>query len=151
MLQARETLPRARRGNPCGQVRVPPFTALCVEIRGEMRTGEATARPTKIPKEGAPAQGKAEGGARSAHYRGFWRPEGSKGAISAPFERALRGGPHAWGCRPPPRFCVLGRFRLRVSPSSYGAHSFGPASFGKRRPSLTPQKCQRRQSGASGR
>src|SRR5205823_12442952 len=63
VLQARETLPRARRGNPCGQVRVPPFTALCVEILGEMRTGDTTARPTKIAKAGAPAQGKAEGGA----------------------------------------------------------------------------------------
>src|SRR5439155_19805408 len=46
VLQARETLPRARRGNPCGQVRVPPFTALVCGMRGEMRTGDTTARPT---------------------------------------------------------------------------------------------------------
>src|SRR5204863_1945214 len=62
VLQARETLPRARRGNPCGQVRVPPFTALVCVMRGEMvQTGETTARPTKIAKERTPAQGRACG------------------------------------------------------------------------------------------
>src|SRR5581483_2147527 len=65
VLQARETLPRARRGNPCGQVGVPPFTALWGECR---RTGEATARPAKIAKEGCPPQAQAAGGEPGAHY-----------------------------------------------------------------------------------
>src|SRR3954453_962995 len=54
-------------------------------MRGEMRTGGTTARPTKIAKEGATAQGKAEGGARSAHYRGFLAPEARKAPFRAPF------------------------------------------------------------------
>src|SRR3954453_7935859 len=54
-------------------------------MRGEMRTGGTTARPTKIAKEGATAQGKAEGGARPAHYRGFLAPETRKAPFRAPF------------------------------------------------------------------
>src|SRR5436190_1245660 len=86
-LQARETLPRSRRGNPCGQVRVPPFTAVC-ELRGEMRTDEATeptARPTKIAKARAPAQAKARGNTRGPNYRGFLARE----PLAGPFWRPL--------------------------------------------------------------
>src|SRR5438552_5588767 len=65
-------------------------------MRGEMRTGGTTARPTKIAKEGATAQGKAEGGARSAHYRGFLAPEARKAPFRAP-SASLAAGPRLVG------------------------------------------------------
>src|ERR671937_1288747 len=60
-------------------------------MRGEMRTGEATARPTKIAKESTLTQGEPSGGARPANYRGFLAPKSRKAPFRAPFACLLPG------------------------------------------------------------
>src|SRR5436853_3463023 len=113
-------------------------------MRGEMRDGEATTRPTRIPKEGAPAQAEAWGGTRSAHYREFCGEKRPK----APFWR-LRPPLLSGGLRPAAtarRRRLCGRQREGESAELRERSRSGRRPTGDAGPSL---KCKRRRWGAS--